>query len=174
MGCNGLPTTGIQGTIITGTLEVGSKLPHFHADVRISDDITGGTKVTIKTADLDAFTIGPRHVVINPQAYTNGSRFNDTFNLPYWATTNTNASHLYCYCSKKKEEQRNKKAGRKKKQQCCSSNVAWLFLYVYVQRAEPLFKIKMKVDSLASIRSVHHCANQHSMMLFCTCSIINL
>lgn len=112
MGCNGLPTTGIQGTIITGTLEVGSKLPHFHADVRISDDITGGTKFTIKTADLDAFTNGPRHVVTNPQAYTNGSRFNDTFNLPYWATTNTNASHLYCYCSKKKEEQRNKNAGR--------------------------------------------------------------
>lgn len=114
MGCNGLPTTGIQGTIITDTLEVGSKLPHFHADVRISDDITGGTHFTIKTADLDAFTNGPRHVVTNAQAYTNGSRFNDTFNLPYWATTNTNASHLYCYCSKKKEEQRNKNAGRKK------------------------------------------------------------
>ena len=114
MGCNGLPTTGIQGTIITGTLEVGSKLPHFHADVRISDDITGGTNFTIKTADLDAFTNGPRHVVTNPQAYTNGSRFNDTFSLPYWATTNTNASHLYCYCSKKKKSNGTKKREEKK------------------------------------------------------------
>ena len=79
------PNTAVPACGSKGNVQVVSQSTGKHVSTGCVPGMPADWSASVSVVDID----GPRGVTTTAIAYANSSRFNDTFNLPMWATTST-------------------------------------------------------------------------------------